>query len=271
MRFTSKEDVIALTPRNPFGRFDDGRPKVPDELLERMKLVGMEEAWKVLQDHGYYHQFDGNWHNLHPDTMMIGRALTAAMAPARPDLDEVVIAQGKREGLEQVPNRWPLDAVVENDVITVDIFGKVEWGCFVGDCLATGVMSQGGVGLVINGGIRDPQAMHDIPDFNVFCRGYDPTVLKEATLISLNGPTRIGQATVLPGDVVMGNRAGVIFIPPHLVEEVIATWKTIHTREAFIRQRLRERKYTAKEIYVGEADWSDEAKADFKKWQQKKK
>ena len=270
MRFSVKEDIIALTPLNPYDRFDDGRPKVPDELLERMKLVGMEEAWKVLQDHGSYNQFEGNWHNLHPDRTLVGRAITATLVPARPDLNDVVTGQGKREGMEQVPNRWPLDAVGQNDVVTVDIFGKVQWGCFVGDCLATGVASQGGAGLIIDGGIRDPQAIHEMLDFNLFCRGYDPTYMKETTLISWNGPTRIGQATVLPGDIVMGNRAGVMFIPPHLVEEVIATWERINTRGSFIRQMLRERKYRAKEIYTDEARWAAEVKADFEKWKKQR-
>ena len=239
---------------------------MPDELLERMKLVGMEEAWKVLQDHGYYNQFEGNWNNLHPDRVTIGRAVTATLVPARPDLDEVVAAQGKREGMDQAPNRWPLDAVGENDVIAVDIFGKVQWGSFVGDCLATGVASQGGTGLVIDGRIREPQAIYEIPDFNLLCRGYDPTSMKETTLVSWNGPTRIGNATVLPGDIVMINRAGVMFIPPHLVEEVIATWEKIHTRESLIRQMLREHKYRAKEIYADEAQWREEVKADYEKW-----
>lgn len=266
MRFNVKEDVVALTPLNPYGRFDDGRPKVPDELFEQLRLVGMEEAWKVLQDHGYNNQFEGNWQNLHPERTMVGRVTTATLVPARPDLNEVVMAYGKGEGMDQVPNRWPLDAVGENDVVVVDIFGKVQWGCFVGDCLAAGVASQGGAGLVIDGGIRDPQAVHELPDFNLFCRGYDPTYMKETVLIGWNGPTRIGQVTALPGDIVIGNRAGVLFIPPHLVEEVIATWEEIHTRESFIRQMLRERKYSAKEIYTDEARWTAEIKTDFDKW-----
>ena len=268
MRFSASEDVISITPLNPFDRFDDGRPKVPDDLLERMKLVEMEAAWKVLQAHGYYYQFEGSLVNLHPDRTIIGRAITATMVPVRPDLDDVVLAQGKREGREQHPNRWALNAVGENDVLALDIFGKVQWGCFLGDCMATAVASQGGAGLVIDGGIRDPQGIYDIPDFNVFCRGFDPTTGKDATLISLNGPTRISQATVLPGDIVMGNRAGVLFIPPHLVEEVITTWEKINTYETFVKQRLKEHKYRANQVYVGDVGsaWGDDVKADFEKW-----
>ena len=265
MRFSASEDVISITPLNPFDRFDDGRPKVPDELLERLKLVGQEEAWKVLQDHGYNYQFEGSLVSLHPDRLLIGRALTATMVPMRPDLHDVVLAQGKREGRHlTTPGRWVLNAVGENDVAVVDIFGKVEWGSFVGDCLALSVSTQGGVGLVLDGGIRDKQGVYDVPNFNVFCRGFDPTTGKDLTLISLNGPTRIGRSIVLPGDIVMGTSEGVLFIPPHLVEEVITYFDKTHTRETFIRQRLEEHKYMAYQIYGGE--WGDEIKADFEKW-----
>jgi len=262
MRFSARQDVISLTPLNPFDRFEDGRPKVPDELLERMKLVGMEEAWAVLQEHGYYYQFEGNWVNLHPDRIMIGRALTATMVPTRPDLHDVVIAQGKRE--RRLPGSWWLNAVGKNDVAVIDGFGKLQWGTALGDVMATAVASQGGAGLVIDGGIRDPQGIYDVPDINVFCRGFDPTTGRDVILASLNGLTRMGQVTVLPGDIVMGNREGVLFIPPHLVEEVITIGEKIRTREVFERQMIRELKYPIYQVHG--AEWGDELKADFEKW-----
>lgn len=260
MKFSACEDIISITSLNPFGRFDDGRPKVPDELLERLKVVGLEEAWKVLQDHDYKYQFAGSWNNLHPDRVLIGRAITATMTPIRPDLHNVVMAQAKREG-QLSPGWWVLNAIGENDVAVVDIKGTN----FLGDCLATAVSSQGGTGLVIDGGLRDMQGIYDIPNFNVFCRGYDPTTGgPDRTLISLNGPTQIGQATVLPGDIVMGNREGILFIPPHLVEEAIETYEKIHIHEMFIKQRMRERKYPACQIYG--VEWGDEIKTDFEQW-----
>ena len=265
MRFSASEDVISITPLNPFDRFDDGRPKVPDDLLERMKLVEMEQAWKILQDHGYNYQFEGNWVNLHPDRIMIGRAMTATMAPMRPDLHDVVLAQGKREGRHlTTPGRWVLNAVGENDVIVVDIFGKVQWGVFMGDVLASGVSGQGGAGLVIDGGIRDKDGIAAVPNINVFCRGCDPSVSKDLTLISMNGPTRIGQVTVLPGDIVMGTSEGVLFIPPHLTEEVVTYSEGLRIREEFEKQRILERKYRANQIYG--VEWGDELKADFEEW-----
>jgi len=267
MIFNVSEYVIKITPLNPFDRFDDGRPRVPDDLLERMKLIEMEAAWKVLQDHGYYNQFEGNLVNLHPDRSLIGRALTMKAVPARPDLDDVVMAEGKREGRQwQSPHVWALNAVGKNDVLVFDTFGKVQWGCYFGDCNATAAASQGGAGLVIDGGIRDPQGIYDIPNFNVFCRGFNPTYAKDATVISVNEPTRIGQATVLPGDIVMGNRGGVLFIPPHLVEEVIEKSEPIHIHETFLKQMVWEHRYRLNEVYIPREQWTDEVKADFEKW-----
>lgn len=265
MRFSAREDVLSITPLNPFDRFDDGRPKVPDDLIERMKLVTAEEVWSVLKEHDYNYQFEGNWVNLHPDRIMVGRAITATMAPFRPDLDDVVKAQGEREGRQHNQNRWVLRTVGENDVVVVDLFGKIKDGTFIGDNLAFALSSVKGAGLVIDGGIRDAGGVYDAPNINVYCRSFDPTALKDVTLISLNGPTRIGQATVLPGDVVLGTRTGVTFIPPHLVEEIITTSEGIRLQDEFRRQRLQERKYIADEVYVY-PKWSDEVEADFQEW-----
>ena len=268
MRFSAREDVLSITPLNPFDRFDDGRPKVPDDLIERMKLVTGEEAWSVLRKHGYNFQFEGNWVNLHPDRVLVGRAITATMMPIRPDLNDVVNAQGECEGRHGSQNNWVIQAVGENDVVVVNLFGKVKDGTFIGDNLATAVSGQKGAGLVIDGGIRDPGGVFDAPNINVFCRGFDPTAIKDVTLISLNGPTQIGQVTVLPGDIVLGTLEGVIFIPPHLVEEVVTTSEEIRIRDKFGKQRLREGKYTSGQIDV--SVWEVEIEADFQEWRKQR-
>jgi len=264
MKFSTREDVISITPFNPFDRFDDGRPKVPDDLIERMKLVTVEQAWSVLKEHDYNYQFEGNWVNLHPERVLVGRAITATMVPIRPDLNDVVKAQGDQEGRHGSQNNWVIHTVGENDVVVVDLFGKVKYGTFVGDNLSTAVSSQKGAGIVIDGGIRDTVGVYNLPDISVFCRGFDPTPIRDVTLISLNGPTRIGQATVLPGDIVLGSLTGLIFIPPHLVEEVVLTSEDIRIRDQFGKQRLREGKYTSGQIDVH--IWEDDIEADFQKW-----
>jgi len=268
MKFSTGDDIVSLTPLNPFDRFDDGRPKVPDALLEEMKLVSLEEAWEVLsRKHGYDYQFEGNWVNLHPDHVMVGRALTATFVPLRPDLNDIVKAQGEREGRPHHQSVWVTDSVVEGDVIVVDLFGKVRDGTFVGDNMATGVAGQGGAGLVIDGGIRDAVGVSNVPNINVFCRGFDPTANKDVTLLSLNAPIRIGRVAVLPGDVVLGTIEGVIFIPPHLVEEVITTSKETRLKDEFRIQLMLERKYTAAQIYPV---WGDHVEAEFQEWLKKR-
>jgi 4-hydroxy-4-methyl-2-oxoglutarate aldolase len=269
MRFSAHEDVVALTPLNPFERYPDGRPKVPDELLERMKLVTLEEAWSVLKKYGYNYQFEGSLLNLHPDRIMVGRALTAMMVPVRPDLNDVVKAQGDSEGRKGSQNNWVIQSCKERDVVVVDLFGKVRDGTFVGDNLSSAVVGAGGAGIVIDGGIRDTQRIYQLEGINVFCRGFDPTPILDVTLVSINGPTRIGKATVLPGDVVLGTLAGLTFIPPHLVEEVVSESERIRTRDQFGKQRLRERIYASGQIDV--PTWEPTIEADFKRWLKERK
>jgi 4-hydroxy-4-methyl-2-oxoglutarate aldolase len=257
------EEIIALTPLNPFDRFPDGRPRVPDDLIRRMALVTIEEAWGVLRRHGYHFQFEGGWMNLHPDRTLVGRAVTARFVPQRPDLHAVVEERGRAAGCVGGQNSWVIDTLVEDDVIVVDLFGKVKDGTYAGDNLATAIHARSRTGMVIDGGIRDLQRIYEIPDFAVFVRGVDPTAIAGVTLDGLNIPTRIGQATVLPGDVVLGTREGVIFIPPHLAQEVVERSETIRLRDQFGHQRLREGKYTPGEIDRG---WSPEIEADFEEW-----
>ena len=85
-----------LTSRWKGERFPDGRPKVPDELLERLKPLSLEDIWGVLQgNEGYQNQFEGNWQIVNPDSVMTGRVVTAQYMPLRPDLDSLIKAEGK--------------------------------------------------------------------------------------------------------------------------------------------------------------------------------
>jgi regulator of RNase E activity RraA len=148
--------------------------------------------------------------------------------------------------------------------VVVDLFGKVRDGTFVGDNLSSAVVGARGAGIIIDGGIRDTQRIYEMPGINVFCRGFDPTPILDVTLISMNGPTRIGGASVLPGDVVLGTRAGITFIPSHLVEEIVSESEKVRTRDQFGKQRLRERKYASGQIDTH--PWEDHIEADFQQW-----
>jgi regulator of RNase E activity RraA len=267
----SREDLIELTSLNPFERFDDGRPRVPDDLLERMRLVTTEEAWSVLRQHGYHRQFEGNWLETHPGTITVGRAVTAQFLPHRPDYHDVVQQAGLREGRGKVggQNSWIIETLQIGDVMVVDIFGKIKDGTVVGDNLGTAVRTRTRAGAVIDGGIRDYQGLVQLTDVNFYVRGVDPTAIADVTLAGLNIPIRIGGATVLPGDVILGTPTGIIAIPAHLVQAVVERSEAIRVRDEFGKMRLDEGKYTSGEIDV--PTWREDIEADFQAWKQANK
>jgi regulator of RNase E activity RraA len=262
-------DMIELTSLNPFERFLDGRPRVPDDLIERMKLVTTEEAWGTLRHHGYHRQFEGNWKETHPGTIMVGRAVTAQFLPHRPDYHTAIQQAGVREGRGSIggQNSWIIETLQTNDVMVVDIFGKIKDGTIVGDNLGTAVRSRTRAGAVIDGGIRDYQGLIQLTDVNFYVRGVDPTAIADVTLAGLNIPIRIGGVTVLPGDIVLGTPTGVIFIPPHLAQEVVEQSENTRVRDEFGKLRLSEGIYTSGEIDV--QTWREDIEADFQAWKTK--
>lgn len=258
-----RESLERLTHLNPFDRFPDGRPHVPDDLIERMKLVTTDEAWGILRKHGYNYQFEGNWFRTHPERILVGRAVTAMMVPRRPDLHDLVEEMGREQGRIGGQNSWVIDTLLPNDVMVVDMFGKIKDGTFVGDNLSTSVRTRTKAGAVIDGGIRDFDGVSRLTDVAFFCRGLHPTAINDVTLAGINIPIRIGEATVLPGDVVLGTPTGVVFIPPHLAQEVVERSEDIRVRDEFGKWCLAEGRYTPGEI---DRAWSEAIEADYQAW-----
>lgn len=262
-----REDLLALTPLWDGARSDDGRPRVADEVLVGLRAATSEQAWQVLHGHGYDRQFAGGFLETHPGTVIAGRAVTAQFVPHRPDLDAAVVAAGAEEGHPEGDrqNSWVISQLAPGDVMVVDIFGKVAEGTVIGDNLGTAVATRTGVGAVIDGGVRDLQGLVRLEGgVNVFMRGVDPTPIRAVTLVGINLPVRIGAATVLPGDVVLGTPSGVTFIPAHLAGEVAAASREIEVRDRFGKLRLAEGRYSSAQIDV--PVWSGEIEADFEAW-----
>jgi regulator of RNase E activity RraA len=259
----TKEQLAFYTAEWKGERYADGRPKVPDDILERMKAVSIEEAWGVLRGAGYNNQFEGNWQMIHPSRPIVGRALTAVYMPARPELAKRMLDRGHQEGRIGAMNSWPIDALQNGDVYVADAYGKIIDGTLIGDNLGNSIFTKSRNGVVFDGSLRDLEGLEEIEGFNAFVRGWDPSAIREMMLMGLNVPIRIGRATVLPGDVVLAKREGVIFIPAHLAESVVKQAEVIMLRDTFGHQRLREGKYTPGQI---DTRWTDEIERDFTGW-----
>jgi regulator of RNase E activity RraA len=267
----SKEEMLFLTPLWNGERFADGRPKVSDALLQRLKSVTLEEAWAVLKNANFKHNYEDGWQTINPDSVLVGRALTATFMPGRPDIQRVIDDRGHtKDGRIKSQNSWPIDMLVKGDVYVVDQFGAHEDGPTIGDNLGNSIYAKTGNGIVYNGAVRDINGLKELGRFTSFFRTYHPSHHLNnpdgelnTTLVGINTPTRIGKATVLPGDVVLGRDGGVIFIPPHLLEKVVKTSEIVRLRDMFGHQRLREQKYTPGQI---DNRWSEEIEKDFSKW-----
>lgn len=261
----TREHMIEYTPDWKGDRFADGRPRVSDDVLTRMKCVSIEEAWAVLRRHGFNNQFEGNWVMAGPkEPVLVGRAVTASFHPLRPDVNNVIKIKGEQDRRVGGQNSWVIDTLVKGDAIVVDLMGKVTDGTFMGDNLANSIWAKtGGVGVVINGGARDIEGVEEIPDFPVFSRGWDPSAIAETMLMGINVPLRVGRAAVMPGDVVLGKKEGVIFIPAYLAQEVVETSEIVRLRDKFGHERLRQGKYTPGQI---DRKWTDEIEKDFAQW-----
>jgi len=265
---SSPEYIKALTVEWTGERFADGRPKVSDNLLERLKNITLEEAWAELIELGYFNQFEGDWKllNENENYVMTGRAVTAQFMPARVDLENQVIEQGKLEGRMWQQRRtvsWAMTTLVEGDFYVADGYDKQSYGTVVGSNLGNGVWARSHRGAIVYGHIRDTEDLRKIKGFNVWVKGTDPSYMRKTLLVSINAPVRIGEATVLPGDAVLAKKDGVVFIPAHFVEHIVLTGEVTELFDIFGQQRIKEGKYTAGTI---DSKWDEAIKMDFRSW-----
>jgi regulator of RNase E activity RraA len=268
----TREHLIEYTPDWTGERFSDGRPKVPDAILDRMKNVTLEEAWAVVSAAGFSHQYEDRWLSIHPEQVLVGRALTSQWLPGRPDVLRVIEAKGRGQGRVGGTNAWPVDLLQPRDVYVSDHFGLKQDGASVGDNVGSAIYARSGNGIVYDGAVRDLNGLRQLEHFTSFVRSYDPShhignasagARLNSTMIGINVPIRIGGAFVMPGDVVLGRDGGVVFIPPQLAERVVKSSELTRLRDEFGHERLRARTYTAGQI---DGRWTDAIEADFTAW-----
>jgi regulator of RNase E activity RraA len=254
----TKEQMVEYTKAWTGERFPDGRPKVPDEWLERAKDMSQEEITIPGGGRGGggggYSQYEGDWQVLHPDIKMTGRAVTMQFMPARADLDQVVMAKAKERGIQNLNNQYGIDMVQPGDVLVVDLFGKKEGGTIVGDNLFYYLMkaTKSG-GLVVDGGFRDLDGIAGML-MPCYYRSVHPTAIGGVTLSGVNVPIRIGHVTVMPGDLVVGDREGVSFIPAQNAEAILDRADETHIHDEWTRKKFDEGKYKSSDIYSSPRD-----------------
>jgi regulator of RNase E activity RraA len=260
-----KEELIFLTSEWKGERFADGRPKIPDNLLVRAKNIMIDDAWTVLKNEGYLNQFEGNWKCVN-DSPMTGRAVTAMYMPSRPDVEKQIKQRGAAQGRKGNTNSWPIDILTRGDIYIADAFGKISGGSILGATLANSVVSKSGNGVVFNGAARDLQEIRNIKGFNAFVRDFHPSFTEEMVLMGLNTAIRIGNVMVLPGDLVIAQKEGVLFVPAHLAEQVVSTSEFVIRKDQFGFEMVRTGKYSTGDI---DSQWTDEIKTEFLKWLEK--
>lgn len=249
-KFT-RDQLVEVTRKNPYERFADGRPKVPLDLLEKVRGLSVEEAWGVLRNgQDYPNQYDGGWRMTQPGKKLVGRVVTAQFMPLRVDLNELLVQELKSKfNFTSSPHQWVIDQLQEGDVLVVDMFGKEDGGSVVGDNLAMAVKgaTRWG-GIIVDGAIRDLEGIQPM-DFPIYFRHATPTAIANVQLTGYNIPIRIGKATVLPGDVAFGDRTGVYFLPPNMVKPIVDRAEETHIHDEWTKAKFATGKYKSSELY----------------------
>jgi 4-hydroxy-4-methyl-2-oxoglutarate aldolase len=264
----TREQLIEYTAQNPFERFADGRPKVPDAILERARGISAEEVWSVLPGKGFRNQYEDGFQVLHPGKKMVGRAFTVQFMPARPDIDTVLTAKAREKGARILNNQFAIDMLQPGDVLVVDLFGKKEGGTILGDNLFYYLMkaTKSG-GLVVDGSIRDLEGIFEMP-MPAYFRSAHPSGIANVMVTGINIPVRIGNVTVMPGDLVVGDREGVYFIPPQFAQEVVEKADEARIHDEWTRKKFDEGKYKSSEIYGSPRD--PELKKEYEEYLKKR-
>jgi 4-hydroxy-4-methyl-2-oxoglutarate aldolase len=247
-----REYIMSLTSQWKGERLPDGRPFVSDGLLERLKKIVLTHAWGGLRKYKFNNQYQGNWMMIHPDknTVMTGRVVTAQYMPQRPDFGDVIRKVGLAEGHGEKAqsNVWPIEMLRDGDVYVADGFGKIEQGTLIGDRLANSIYSKSKRGVVFWGSVRNIQEIKKVEGFNGWILADHPSSINEVMLTSINAPIRVGNVTVLPGDIVFASPYGTLFLPAYLVSEIVLEAEISNLRHIYGIKRNKAGDWTTGQI-----------------------
>jgi len=278
----TREEMLQYTALWKGERFPDGRPKVSDDIIQRMRYVSVTEAWQILngatdsegQQQGpggfggfratYSNQYYGGFKMMRENIVICGRASTIYFMPFRPDLNDLVQQQGNKDGRSRGQYTWGIDQLQKGDVYVANVCEGILDASHVGDNLGTTIWTKTGNGAVIRGTLRDLYGNLAVNDqWNVMVRDFRPQSNSSNLVFGINCPIQIGYVTVLPGDVVLGTREGVVFIPPQMALRVIETSERTRMQDAFAHAGVIEGRFTAQQA---DGAYTPAMNEEFTKW-----
>jgi regulator of RNase E activity RraA len=278
----TKDEMLYYTSLWKGERFPDGRPKVSDDIVQRMRYVSVTEAWQTLNGSSdpvegqgptsfgefrratYTNQYYGGFKMMRENIVICGRASTIHFLPYRPDLNDLIQQQGTKDGRGRGQYTWGIDQLQKGDVYVADVCEAMLDASHVGDNLGTTIWTKTGNGAVIRGTLRDLYGNLDVnPNWNVMVRDFRPQANSSNLVIGINCPIQVGYVTVMPGDIVLGTREGVVFIPPQLAQKVVETSEKSRMEDAFAHAGVKEGRFTAQQADGG---FTPEMNKEFNKW-----
>jgi regulator of RNase E activity RraA len=163
---------------------------------------------------------------------LVGEAFTLRYIPAREDLNKLDVFRDRSH-----PQRKAIEDCPPGAVLVMDS-RKDARAASAGAILVTRLMKRGAAGVVTDGGFRDSAeiAALDFPAYHQ--RPSAPTNLTLHHAVDINVPIACGDAPVFPGDVILGDRDGVIVIPAHLADEIASEAFEMTAYEDFVTERV---------------------------------
>jgi regulator of RNase E activity RraA len=165
---------------------------------------------------------------------MVGEAFTLRYIPAREDLNAISVFQNRSHPQRVAVEQCPPGAVMVFDS------RKNPRAASAGSILVTRLKVRGCAGVVTDGGFRDSPEIAEMGFPAYHNRPSAPTNLTLHQALDINVPIGCGDVAVFPGDVMVGDREGVVVIPAHLADEIAHEATEMTAFEDFVTEKVLE-------------------------------
>ncbi|MCT1367002.1 fumarylacetoacetate hydrolase family protein [Kocuria sp. HSID16901] len=227
-------EAAGLAPENQDEPSTDATPTgpLPDDIRARLLQTPTAGLSAQLRQRGLNQVSIEGVRPAQAGTKLVGVAKTLRFVPAREDLF-------KKFGGGYNAQKQAFDSVQPGEVIVIEARGEAGSGT-LGDILALRARSNGAAGVVTDGGVRDSAAVREI-GLPVFSTAAHPAVLgRKHVPWESDVAVACGNATVVPGDVIVGDDDGVIVIPRESLEEVLNAAEAKEIQDAWVAERVAE-------------------------------